>query len=68
MHFLYLFLRQIARRVGGPDIARDGLGAGPEVSAADLEPAARGAAPLHVRLLVLQLREEFIGRVESRSR
>ena len=48
-------IRQVTGRVGRPDCARDGLRAGPEIAAADVEPAAMGAAARDVRLFVLEL-------------
>ena len=49
-----LFIRQIAGRVRGPEVAGQGLGPDPEVAAADVQPAAGGAAALDVGPLVLQ--------------
>jgi len=50
-------IRQIAGRVGRPDVARDGLRAGPEIAAADIQPAAMGAATRDMRLFVLELHQ-----------
>ena len=58
-----LFIREIAGRIGGPQVAGDGLGPDPEIAGAHREPAASGAAAGNVPLFVLEPGHEGIGQV-----
>ena len=60
---LDLGIRQIAGRVRRPDIAGDRFGPNPEITGTDVEPAALGAAPFHMPLLLLQFAHEIVGQI-----
>jgi hypothetical protein len=56
-NLLNFLIRHVARWVGGPDVASDSFRAGPEIAAADIQPAAVGAAARDVRFFVLELHQ-----------
>ena len=58
-----LFVRQIAGRIGRPDIAADRLSPHPEITATDIQPGAGGAAPLDMLFLFLEFAQQRFGSV-----
>ena len=59
---------EVASRIRGPDVAADRFGPNPEVAAADIQPAAGGAAAFDMALLFFELAQQRLGGVRPDGR